>query len=63
MLHLNAPPLPSLIANTYDMGNVASATSNSSGGPNGAHCFIIIASLVHIIADAMNINGHINSNN
>jgi hypothetical protein len=31
-------------------------------GPNGAHCFIVVASLAHIVVIATHINGHINSN-
>jgi hypothetical protein len=58
----NAPPLPPLNANTYAAGTALSATLNLSGGPNGAHHFIIVASLAHIVVVAMHINGHINSN-
>jgi hypothetical protein len=36
--------------------------SNSSGGPNGAHRFIVVASSTHIVVAATRIKGHINSN-
>ncbi len=58
----DAPPLPPLNANTYAAGTAVSATSNSSGGPNGAHRFIIVALSAHIVVVAMHINGRINSN-
>jgi len=45
------------------MGNVASVTSNSSSGPNGAHRFVVIVFSAHIVVDATRINGHIKSNN
>ena len=59
----DAPPLAPLVANTYETGNVASVTLNSSGGPNGAHSFVDVAFLAHIVINEMRINGHINSNN
>jgi len=59
----DAPPLAPLVANTYETGNVVSAMSNSSGGPNGAHCFVVVAFSAHIVINETRINGHINSNN
>jgi len=50
-----APPLVTLVTNTYETGNVA--------GPNGAHRFAVVAFSAHIVVDATRINGHINSNN
>jgi hypothetical protein len=40
-----------LVATNYETGNVASATSNASGGPGGAHRFVIDASSSHIVVD------------
>ncbi len=58
----DAPPLPPLIANTHVTNAVVLATSNSSSGPNGTHCFVVVVFLAHIVIVAMRINGHINSN-
>ncbi len=55
-------PPPPLEANTHAADAVPLLASNSSGGPNGAHRFIVIASSTHIVVVAMRINGHINSN-
>jgi hypothetical protein len=55
-------PPPPLEANTHAADAVPLLASNSSGGPNGAHGFIVVASLTHIVVVAMRINGHINSN-
>ena len=59
----DAPPLAPLVANTYGTNNTKSATSNSSGGPNGAHRFVVVAFLAHILVDATCNSSHINSNN
>ena len=48
----DAPPMAPLVATNYETGNVASATSNASGGPGGAHRFVIDASSSHIVVDA-----------
>ncbi len=58
----NAPPLAPLDANTYAAGTAMSATSNSSGGPNGAHCFIVVALSLHFVVNAMCYGSHLNSN-
>jgi hypothetical protein len=47
-----APPLPPLVANTHETDNVALATSNSAGGLNGAHRFVVVALSLHIVVDA-----------
>ena len=60
---LPAPPPPALFGNIVGSGNVASATSNSSSGPSGAHRFVVDASSSHIVDDATRNNSHINSNN
>ena len=46
------PPLPPLVATPHETDDVASATSNASGGPGGAHRFVIDASSSHIVVDA-----------
>ncbi len=56
-------PLPPLEANTHAADAVPLLALNLSGGPNGAHCFIIVALSTHIVVVATHINGHINSNN
>ena len=48
----DAPPMAPLVATNYETDNVASATSNASGGPGGAHRFVIDASSSHIVVDA-----------
>ena len=58
----DAPPLAPLDANTYAAGTAVSATSNSSGGPNGAHRFVVVASSSHFIVDATCYGSHLNSN-
>jgi hypothetical protein len=55
-------PLPPIEANTHAADAVLSLASNLSGGPNGAHRFIIVALSTHIVVIATRINGHINSN-
>ena len=59
----DASPLAPLVANTYKTVTIASATSNSSGGPNGAHRFVVIVSSSHIVVDATYNSSHINNNN
>jgi len=59
----DAPPLAPLVANPYGTNNTKSATSNSSGGPNGAHRFVVVAFSAHIVVDATCNSSHINSNN
>ncbi len=56
-----APPLPSLDVNTHAGVHSALATSNSSGGLNGAHRSIVVLSLHHRCWGTCN-NSHINSN-
>ncbi len=58
----DAPPLAPLDANTYAAGTAVSATLNSSGGPNGALRFIVVASPSHFVVDAMCYGSHSNSN-
>ena len=41
-----------LVATNHETTHVASATSNASGGPGGAHRFVIDASSSHIVVDA-----------
>ena len=48
----DAPPMAPLVATNHETTNVASATSNASGGPGGAHRFVIDASSSHIVVDA-----------
>ena len=48
----DAPPMAPLVATNYETDNVASAMSNASGGPGGAHRFVIDASSSHIVVDA-----------
>jgi hypothetical protein len=55
-------PPPPLEANTHAADAVPLPATNSSGGLNGAHCFIVVASSTHIIVVAMRINGHLNGN-
>jgi hypothetical protein len=57
-----APPLPPLIANTYAANNAVLATSNPSGWLSGTHRFIVIASSLLFVVDAMCIGSHLNSN-
>ena len=57
-----ARPLAQIVANTHETNDAASTTSNSSGGLNGAHRFVVVASSSHIVVDATCTNGHINSN-
>ena len=59
----DASPLAPLVTNTYKTVTIASATSNASGGPNGAHRFVVVASSSHIVVDATCNSSHINSNN
>ncbi len=48
----DASPMAPLVATDHETSNVAPATSNASGGPGGAHRFIIDASSSHIVVDA-----------
>ncbi len=57
-----ARPLGQIVANTHETDNVASETSISSGGLNGANRFVVVASLSHIVVDTTCNNGRINSN-
>jgi hypothetical protein len=41
-----------LVATDHETGNMAPATSNASGGPGGAHRYVIDASSSHIVVDA-----------
>jgi hypothetical protein len=41
-----------LVATNYETTNVAPAQSNASGGPGGAHRFVIEASSLHIVVNA-----------
>jgi hypothetical protein len=48
----DAPPMAPLVATNHETDNVVSATSNVSGGPGGAHRFVIDASSSQIVVDA-----------
>ena len=47
----DASPMAPLVATDHETGNVVPATS-ASGGPGGAHRFVIDASSSHIVIDA-----------
>ncbi len=54
------PPPPALFGNIVGSAPVASATSNLSSGPSGAHRFFVDALSLHIVDDTMRNNSHIN---
>jgi hypothetical protein len=56
------PPLLPLVTTNHETGNVASATSNSSGGLSGAHCFVDVVSFLHAVVETTCNSSHINSN-
>ncbi len=58
----DAPPLAPLDANTYAAGTVVLATLNPSNGLSGTNCFVIVASLLHFVVNAMCYGSHLNSN-
>jgi hypothetical protein len=57
----DAPPLAPLDSNTYVAGTAVSAMLNSSGGPNGTHRFVVVASLLHFVINATCYGSHLNS--